>query len=102
MRRMERAQHLSAPVRLMPRPPTFVVSRKRKTLSLLLKSSTSRIRTATLVEPSILWYLGMLKNLSAGESLHLPFLHHTSSVPHWSLVIEHMHACPKSAQNGHN
>lgn len=65
----EGQQHLSAPVRLIPRPPTLVVSRNRKTLSSLLKSSTSRARTATFVEPSILWYLEQLRAISAGTSI---------------------------------
>ena len=48
--------HRSAPVRLMPRPPTLVVSRNTNTASLELKSSTSRARTFTAVLPSMRWY----------------------------------------------
>lgn len=48
---------LSAPVKLIPRPPTLVVSRKMSMASLLLKSSTRRERSATGVVPSMRWYL---------------------------------------------
>lgn len=48
--------HRSAPVRLMPRPPTLVVSRNTNTAALPLKSSTSRARAFTAVLPSMRWY----------------------------------------------
>ena len=55
--RGKEAVDLSAPVKLMPRPPTLVVSKKTSMASLLLKSSTRRERSATGVVPSIRWYL---------------------------------------------
>ena len=54
-------------------PPTLVVSRKAKVRGDSLKSSMSRIRLTTAVEPSMRWYLYPTHEFDSMHMMHHAF-----------------------------